>query len=78
MSYNDSYRSGVEKNKPQSGGTFTVLNRFEIFDERLLFRICQSESKDSVVVINHIEQGSETAVMIKAALVDFLGIEERA
>lgn len=55
-----------------------LLDGLQIFDERFLFLIYQTELEDLIVVVNHVEQGSETVVMIEAALVDFLRIEKRA
>lgn len=54
------------------------LDRLEILDQIPLFSITQFQTEVLVIVVNDRLQRRETPIMIKAALVDFLGVPKGA
>src|SRR5437899_2930736 len=62
---------------PRGERGFCSLNRFEEFDEVRLLLLAQSDLEVTVVVIDHVHQRGEAAVVVIATLVNLLVVPQR-
>jgi hypothetical protein len=51
------------------------LDGFQVFDQVVLLLLGQAQFEDTIVVVNHIEQGGESAVVVEAPFMNLLRIE---
>ena len=54
------------------------LDGFQVFDQVVLFLLSQPQFEDTIVVVDDVGQGRESAVMVEAPFMNLLRIEKRA